>query len=327
MNPNAILKEARRVISVEGRAVLSLSKKLDKAFVKAVQRMAVCSGRIAIIGIGKSGLVGRKLASTFSSTGTPSLFLHPVECLHGDLGMLSADDIVLAISYSGETQEMSRLAPLLKNRGLYIIAITGKPKSRLARIADITITTPVSREACPYNITPTASTTAMLAAGDAIAIVLMKIKGFGRADFARFHPGGMLGKMLNMKVKDLMRTGIANPVIAENKSVKEALRVMTRTRTGAVSAVNSKGRLSGFFTDGDLRRQLLKNPGILTEPVSDVMTKNPVCAFPDTPACEAAEILSKKNIDNLPVINPDSGIPAGILDERDLLAEGLIERR
>lgn len=323
ISDHALLSGAREVLKIEGSCVLALSKRIDGEFVRALRRIAACPGRVAVLGIGKSGLVGRKLASTLSSTGTPAVFLHPVECLHGDLGMLSSDDIILALSHSGETEEMSKLIPLLRNRGFSVISITGRRRSRLAGLSDIVINVPVKREACPYNITPTASTTAMLAAGDAMAISLMRLRGFGKADFASLHPGGNLGKVLNMRVRDIMRTGRANPVVRQDTAVRFALKVMTRTRLGATSVVDSASRLTGFFTDGDVRRMLEKNSFSLNMPVSRVMTRKPIHVFPDTPASDAAEILAEKKIDNLPVINPETGAPVGIIDERDLLAEGL----
>lgn len=321
---SSILAGARRVLAIEGKAVLSVSRKLKgRQFIQALHRIAQCPGCVAVIGIGKSGLVGRKLASTLSSTGTPAIFLHPVECLHGDLGMLSSRDIVLALSYSGQTEEMSRLIPLLKSRGLNIISITSRPYSRLARLSDIVIVIPVVREACPYNITPTASTAVMQAVGDAMAVSLMRFKGFNAADFAQLHPGGTLGKVLTMKVKSLMHTGKNNPVVRENQTVRHALYTMTKTRMGATSVVNSRRQLTGFFTDGDLRRRMQTDPATLDIPIARVMTRNPIYVLPDTMAAEAARIFSGKKIDNLPVINPKSKAPVGILDERDLLNEGL----
>ena len=324
ISDSSILAGARQVLAIEGKAVLSVSRKLKgHPFIQALHRISQCPGRVVIIGIGKSGLAGRKLASTLSSTGTPAIFLHPVECLHGDIGMLSNQDIVLAMSYSGQTEEMSKLIPLLKSRGLDIISVTGKPYSRLARLSDIVIAVPVVREACPYNITPTASTAVMQAVGDAMAVSLMRLKGFNADDFARLHPGGTLGKVLTMKVKNLMHTGKNNPVVGENQTVRQALYKMTKTRMGATSVVNSRRQLTGFFTDGDLRRRMQTNPAILDIPIAQVMTRKPIYVLPDTMAAEAARIFAKKKIDNLPVINPKSKTPVGILDERDLLNEGL----
>ena len=308
----------KAVLAVEAEALRRLAKKLDGGFSCAVKLIAGCKGRVAVMGLGKSGLVGRKIASTLSSTGTPAFFLHPVECLHGDMGTLSKGDIVLALSYSGETEEMASVAALIKERGLSVIAITGRRRSRLGLLAKAAISCAVEKEACPHNLAPTASTTAMLALGDALAVALMKARGFKKSDFALLHPGGNLGKTLSLKVKDLMRTGAANPVVSENADLRKALAVMTATRLGAVSAVDKKGRLSGFFTDGDFRRLALSGKISLSAPVSSVMTKNPARVAPETPAVEAARLIALKRIDNLPV-SDGKNRPVGIIDERDLL--------
>ena len=314
-----MLKTAKEALRQEGRAVLSAAATLDKSFERAVGLMLRCKGRVVLCGIGKSGLIGRKIASTLASTGTPSIFLNPVDCLHGDLGMLAKNDIILALSYSGETEELSRLVELLKKDGRTVISMTGRPHSRLAELADVTIPAAVKREACPYNITPTTSTTVMLALGDALAITLMRLKRFTDRDFARLHPGGSLGRLLTMRVRAIMHTGGNNPVVRESATVQDALFVMTGTRLGAASVVNKSGRLSGFFTDGDLRRSLQKQGhSVLQLPVSRVMTKNPLSLAPDMLASEAARIFSARNIDNAPVVDA-KGRPLGILDERDLL--------
>ncbi len=314
-----ILETARRVMEIEGEAVLALSKRLDDNFVRAAELLLNCQGRAAVIGIGKSGIIGRKIAATMASTGTQAIFVHPVECLHGDLGMLSKDDVIIALSYSGETSEVVELVPALKNLGLKTIAMTGSRNSSLARMADITLACAVKREACPINSAPTASTTAMLAMGDALAIALMKLKNFGKTEFARLHPGGSLGRVLTFKVSDMLKKGLANPVISEKKTVSDALFAMTQFRSGAVAVVNARGKLTGYFTDGDLRRGLQKNPDLLKSPLTAVMTVNPSTVTPDTMAADAAEILRSKNIDNMPVVDA-KGRPLGLLDERDLLA-------
>jgi len=318
VNKSKVLSAARDVLRAEARALAATGAVLDAEFVRAVEIIRAGSGKVAVTGIGKSGLVGRKIASTLASTGTPALFVHPVECLHGDLGMLCGGDTLLALSYSGETDEVCKLAELLKERGLKIISLAGRAGSRLARAADAAITLKVPREACPYNITPTSSTTAMLALGDALALTLMRLSGFGREDFARLHPGGSLGKILTLKVKDLMHTGSANPVISHKKTVREALSVMTLTRFGAVSVVDGKGRLLGFFTDGDLRRGLQNDDGLLSRRLETVMTRKPSSVTPDTPAIDAARLIAARRIDNIPVVDKN-GKPVGILDERDLI--------
>lgn len=321
-----IIKRAREVLSIESQALRDQIPHIDPAFVKAVDILHGVierGGQMVIMGIGKSGLVGRKIAATLSSTGTPAIFLHPAEGLHGDLGMIQSRDGVLALSSNGETEEIKNILPILKGRCLALIAMTSGPGSRLGRAADVVIRSSVRKEACPMNLTPTASTTAMLALGDALAMVLMEKRGFKPTDFARLHPGGSLGKKLSLTVGDLMHQGRNNPITLMTRKVREALLEMTRTRLGATNVVNRQGKLVGFFTDGDLRRKLEKNARILEEPVEKVMTKNPSCITPDKTLHEALNILKKGNFDNLPVVN-GSGKPLGILDERDLLAEGIV---
>ena len=319
---SALLKRAREVLRIEGMAVLALAKRLDGHFAQAVERLLRCKGRVVVLGIGKSGLVGRKIAATLSSTGTPALFLHPAEGLHGDLGMIGEHDLALALSYSGETEELKQALAVIKHKRIPIIAMTGRQHSRLARLSDILLFVPVRKEACPYNITPTASTTAMLAMGDALAMCVMERRKFGKEDFARLHPAGTLGKLLTLRVADLMRRGKDNPVVRQEATVQQALAVMTRTRLGATNVVDARGKLVGFFTDGDLRRCLQDDPGMLKRRLSEVMTKDPITVSPDDMAGAAADLIKRYGVDNLPVRGKD-GKPVGILDERDLLSEGL----
>ena len=319
-----ILKAARGVIEAESRAVRGLLKTLDGSFVKAVRLIEGRTGKAVLLGIGKSGLIARKIAATLSSTGTRSVYLHPVESLHGDLGMIAADDVAIALSYSGETEETAKLIPILKKQGLPVIAITNNPASRLARGADIVLRLRVSSEACPHGIVPTSSTTAMLALGDALAVSLMAINGFDKKRFARLHPGGNLGKLLNLKVGDLMRKGSANPVVKETDTLARALDVMTFTKAGAVSVTGRGGKLAGYFTDGDLRRCLRKGRAALAAPIAGLMTKGPLTVHPGTMAMEAARLITEKQVDNLPVTDERTGRPVGIIDERDLLREGLL---
>ncbi|OIO01141.1 MAG: KpsF/GutQ family sugar-phosphate isomerase [Elusimicrobia bacterium CG_4_10_14_0_2_um_filter_56_8] len=318
-----ILKTARGVIAAESRAVAGLSKTVDSSLLKAVRLLESCTGKIVLLGVGKSGLIARKIAATLASTGTRSVYLHPVESLHGDLGMIASDDVALALSYSGETEETAKLLPILKRQGLPVISITNNPDSRMARYSDITLCLHVKAEACPYDIVPTSSTTAMLALGDALAVTLMTLKGFDKKRFACLHPGGNLGKLLNLKVSDLMHKGRENPVVKETDSVARALEVMTATRAGAVSVTGRAGKLTGYFTDGDLRRRLQDGLCDLALPMRLVMTRSPLTVHPETMAIEAARVLSGKKIDNLPVTNVKTGRPVGIIDERDLLKEGL----
>jgi len=240
--------------------------------------------------------------------------------------MITAADTAVALSYSGETEETNKIIPILKNQGVPIIAITNKSSSRLGRCADITLTLNLKSEACPFNIVPTASTTATLALGDALAITLMKLSGFDKSRFAKLHPGGNLGKLLNLKVSDIMRSGTDNPVIKDTDSLEKALEIMSETKTGAVSVTGMNGKLTGYFTDGDLRRAFCSGrlkAGLGTE-ISDVMTKKPITVSPETSAMEAARIISEKHIDNMPVADSRTGKPVGMIDEKDLLKEGLI---
>jgi arabinose-5-phosphate isomerase len=318
-----ILKTARGVVASEARAVAGLSAALDASFLKAVKLLEGCRGKVVLLGVGKSGLIARKIAATLASTGTSSVFVHPVESLHGDLGMISSDDAAVALSYSGETEETAKLLPILRKQGLPVIAITNNAVSRMARCSDVVLRLRVDGEACPFGIVPTSSTTAMLALGDALAVTLMKLKGFDKGRFARLHPGGNLGKLLNLKVADLMHKGSANPVVKETAPLSAALKAMTDTRAGAVSVTGRGGKLTGYFTDGDLRRRLQAGLHDLSTPVAAVMTRGPMTVHPETPAMDAARIISEKKIDNLPVTDSRTGRPVGIIDERDLLKEGL----
>ena len=317
------IEEGKKVLKVEANAIKNLISTIDHNFEKAVEMITSCKGRIVVMGMGKSGLIGKKIAAILASTGTPAFFLHPAEGILGDVGMMAEGDLVLALSYSGETEEIEKLLPVVRKMNLKLIAITGRPKSRLAKESDLVINVKVKEEACPYNIVPTASTTAMLAMGDALAISLLKRKKFKKEDFARLHPGGILGKRLLLKVRDIMRKGKDNPVIHQKKTVREALLVMTKTRLGATSVVDGSGRLVGFFTDGDLRRRLQKDEKILNKKIHAVMTKNPKTITQDRLAIEAAKLMQEKKFDNIPVVD-GKGYPIGIVDERDLLSEGIL---
>ena len=299
---------------------LELSKKsIDDQFLKAVDVIAKTKGRVVVLGIGKSGIIGRKISATLASTGTPSFFVHPVEALHGDLGMIMPGDVILAISFSGQTEEINKILPSLERRKLTIIGMTGNAHSKLALMSDIHLTIHIEREACPYNLAPTASTTATLAVGDALALCLMKIKHFEKRDFAVFHPGGSLGKLLTQQVKDLMRKGKNNPTVRETASVKDALFVMTQTgAAGATSIVDGKGHLLGYFTDGDLRRLLQNGSDLLNKNITEVMTRNPHHILDTLPAIDAAKMIHSTHVDNLPVLDK-SGKVVGIIDEKDLI--------
>ncbi len=319
----ALLKRAREVIRLEADTVRAQIRCLTPRFAKAVRLITQCRGRLVVLGVGKSGLIGRKITATLASTGTPSIFVHPSEGMHGDLGMITPNDVVLALSYSGETEELKRLLPSLQAMKVPLIGLTGRSQSRLARTATVSIVIHVRREACHYNLTPTTSTTAMLAVGDALAMAVMDARGFKAEDFARLHPGGVLGKRLLWTVKDVMHKGRENPVVREDQTVRQALTVMTRTRLGAASIVDKKGRLTGYFTDGDFRRLAPTQPLILQKAVRTVMTVDPYVVAPETRIGEAAELLRRYRCDNMPVVD-SKGKPVGILDERDLLAEGIV---
>ncbi|WP_432635681.1 KpsF/GutQ family sugar-phosphate isomerase [Candidatus Avelusimicrobium sp.] len=315
----AIKRMARHILEIELEALELSKKSIDDQFLKAVDVIAKTKGRVVVLGIGKSGIIGRKISATLASTGTPSFFVHPVEALHGDLGMIMPGDVILAISFSGQTEEINKILPSLERRKLTIIGMTGNAHSKLALMSDIHITIHIEREACPYNLAPTASTTATLAVGDALALCLMKIKHFEKRDFAVFHPGGSLGKLLTQQVKDLMRKGKNNPTVRETASVKDALFVMTQTgAAGATSVVDNKGHLLGYFTDGDLRRLLQKGSDLLNKNITEVMTKNPHHILDTVPAIDAAKMIHATHVDNLPVLDK-SGKVVGIIDEKDLI--------
>ena len=319
-----ILDNARKVLETERDSIGSLIKKLDTNFVKAVELMFDCKGRIIVTGIGKSGLIGRKIASTLASTGTPSIFLDTAEGMHGDLGVVMRNDIVLMISNSGETEEILKIIPNLKKIGTKIISLTGRPTSTLANFSDIVIDVEVEKEACPFNLAPTASSTATLAVGDALAVVLLEKRGFRPEDFAFLHPGGQLGKKLLLKVDDVMHSGEENPIISEENSMKDAIIEITSKRLGATSVVNDKGTLVGIITDGDLRRAIEKYDNLLEKNVKEIMTKNPVVIESDKLAAEAVHIMEDRpsQIMVLPVVDTERR-PIGMLRIHDLVKEGV----
>ncbi len=318
-NNKEILTTARNVLNVEHKALELSRKSLDAGFLKAVKACAETKGRVVVLGIGKSGLIGRKISATLASTGTPSFFVHPVEALHGDLGMIMSGDVILAISFSGQTEEINKILPSLAQRKLTIISMTGHENSKLALMSDIHIKIYIDREACPYNLAPTASTTATLAVGDALAVCLMKIKHFEKTDFALFHPGGSLGKLLTQQVKDLMRKGKNNPTVPQSATVKDALFIMTQSNAaGATSVVDKKGKLLGYFTDGDLRRELQKDESVIHKKITEVMTRNPYHILDTAPAIDAAKMIHSTHVDNIPVLDK-TGKVVGIIDEKDLI--------
>lgn len=317
------INSAKKVLEVEAEAIRELIPRLTGDFKKIVEKILNCSGRVVVTGMGKPGLIGQKISATLSSTGTPSLFLHPAEAIHGDLGRVTKSDIVLALSNSGETEEIIRLFPVIKKIGATLISFTGNKSSTLGKASDHVVDVGVKREACPLGLVPTASTTAMLAMGDALAIALLKERGFKVEDFAFYHPGGSIGKQIWLKVEDVMRKDAANPIVKENTTVKQVLYKITKARAGSATIVDKNGKLSGIFTDGDLRRHLEADPQLVKRKVKDVMTKNPTTTKPDKLAAEALNILQTKRIDEIPVVDKN-GKPIGLLDVQDLLKAGLV---
>lgn len=312
--------EARRVFDVELAAVRAVKKQLDSSFERTVELLAETLRRrrkIVVVGIGKSGNIGRKISATLTSTGSTSVVLDSVDALHGDLGIVSDGDVVLALSYSGESDELRDLMPALKRFSVQIVAITGAPKSSLAQRSDLVLNVHVPGEACPFNLAPTASTTAMLVMGDALAMATLKARGFRQHDFAKFHPSGAIGRAMLLRVGDIMRTGERNAVARENMKVKEALMLMTQAKSGSLSVVNARRKLVGVFTDGDFRRHIADNDNVLAEPLKSVMTRKPICIREDALAVEALRIFNERNIDDLIVVNAKHE-PVGLVDSQDL---------
>jgi len=318
-----IIKWAKEVLKTEKKGIDDLARNLNDSFVKVINTIYCCKGRVVVTGMGKAGIIGQKFSATLSSTGSSSFWLHAAEAVHGDLGSVREDDVVVVLSYSGETDEIKNLIPFIKKIGAKIIAITGNAKSNLACYADSVVNVKVDKEACALGLAPTTSTTAMLAICDAISVVLQKIKGFKEKDFAFFHPRGSLGRKLLLKVKDIMRKGKFNPIVSEETLVKEVIIKITTAHAGAATIVNKQKKLIGIFTDGDLRRNLEKYPNLLEEKVKKVMTKSPVAVCDNDLASEVLKILEKKKIDEVPVVDKNYH-PAGMLDIQDLIAAGII---
>ncbi len=316
-----LLDLAREVLTIEAEGLAHLVQKLDQSFVKAVGLIFRAKGRVILTGVGKSGIVARKMVATFNSTGTRALFLHPVEAMHGDLGMVSKDDVVLVLSNSGETQELTILLPSLRRLGSPLISFTGRPNSTLGRASLVAIDTGVPREACPLGLAPTASTTAMLAMGDALAVVLLTKRGFQASDFQRFHPGGSLGERLNLAIREVMLTGDQIPRSHPEEPLAAAIEEMGSKKLGATLVVDHRDRLAGIVTDGDLRRALGQFGQILDRPVGEVMTANPLAVGPETLASQALELMEQKAIMVLPVVDDDRKV-VGIVHLHDLLGRG-----
>ena len=323
---DSMLERAREVLRMEAEAILEQVPRVDESFVAAVQLILNCKGRTVITGMGKSGLVGRKMAATLASTGTPSFFVHPAEGIHGDLGMITANDVVIALSNSGETGEVLNILPSLRRIGASLIAMVGNSKSTLAKNADVVLNVSVSSEACPLGLAPTSSTTAALAFGDALALVLLEQHHFTASQFAVFHPGGSLGRKLLLTVGNIMHGGEDNPVVSGDITVQDALFVITDKGLGAVSVVDGEGMLVGLLTDGDIRRGLRKGVDFLQRPVLEIMTKTPKTITADKLAAQALHIMESnqpKPITVLPVIDENRRV-IGLLHMTDLVKQGVV---
>ena len=318
-----IRRLAERVFRLEAEAILGLIPKLDERFEHAVELLRRCAGRVIVTGMGKSGLIGRKIASTLASTGTPAYFLHPAEGVHGDLGMVSRGDVVLALSNSGETDEVLAILPPLKRLGVPIVLLTGNPTSALARQCEVVLDVSVAEEACPMNLAPTSSTTAALAAGDALALALLELRGLRPEDYAALHPRGTLGWRALFRVGDLMLTGDAMPVVSENTPLREVIAEMTRKRKGMTTVVDAAGRLGGVITDGDLRRLYLKGGSIDELTAGQVATREPKTIRADELAAKALEVMETWQITGL-VILDGSNRPAGVIHMHDILRAKIV---
>lgn len=320
MECNDWIEAGRKVLDIEIQGLNSLKKEMGAEFAKAVELLTQCRGRVVVTGLGKSGLVGRKVAATFSSTGTPAFFLHPVEGAHGDMGALREEDTVIAISYSGKTQELNAIIPALRRFGCPIIGITGKPESTLGRLSDIVLNVSVPREACPHNLAPTASTTATLAMGDALAVCLMQAKAFTEKDFLRCHPAGALGERLSQKAADCMHTQNI-PKLPDTVLIHEALTTLDSGGFGTVVFTNEQNELTGILTDGDIRRSLCRGTLFPDAPVAGIMTRNPTHAQPDQSVAELLDLMESKAITALPVLGPEKKL-LGLVHMHDLLGKG-----
>jgi arabinose-5-phosphate isomerase len=323
INGDRALALARDVLDIEADAVRALRDQLDDGFVEAIDFILCCRGRVVVSGIGKSGHIARKLAATLASTGTPAFFVHPAEASHGDLGMITADDVFIAMSNSGESEELIAILPLIKRLGAKLIAMTGRPGSSLAQIADVHLNAGVAKEACPMNLAPTASTTAALALGDALAVAVLEERGFGPDDFARSHPGGALGRRLLTYVRDVMRTGDQLPRVMPAATVRDALFQLTAKRMGMTAIVDEEQRVQGIFTDGDLRRVLERSGDFRDLAISEVMTANPRTIGPDRLAVEAVELMERYRINQMLVVD-EAGRLIGALNMHDLFSKKVI---
>lgn len=323
VHPESCLALARQTFGIEAAAVLALSDRVADSFVQAVQRMLDCRGRVVVMGMGKSGHIGRKIAATLASTGTPAMFVHPAEASHGDLGMITQTDVVLCISNSGHSEEINSLLPILRRQRIALIAMTGSPDSPLARHADVLLDSGVAQEACPLNLAPTASTTAQLALGDALAVALLDARGFRAEDFARSHPGGALGRKLLTHVSDVMRSGDAVPRVLAQASFSDLMREMSRKGLGASAVVDDEGRVLGIFTDGDLRRLVEQGQDLRALSAAAVMHRQPRTVRVDALAAEAAAMMEQHRITSVLVVDAQARL-VGALNSNDLMRAKVI---
>jgi len=320
-----ILDSARKVLQIEADAIAALAKRLDERFARAVEMLLACTGRVIVTGMGKSGLICQKVAATMASTGTPAIFLHPAEGVHGDLGILMKGDVVIAVSNSGETEEIMRILPVIKRMGLPLIAMTGNPLSTLGRAGDVFLDISIKEEACPLQLAPTASTTVTLAMGDALAVALLLQRGFREEDFALYHPGGALGKRLLLRVEDLMHVGDAVPTVNLNTLLKDALYVISSKKLGITGILDDRGDLVGVFTDGDLRRKIEQGIEVLNRPICELMSGKPKRILSTNLAAKALQRMEEHQITSLFVFDTeDDQAPIGIIHLHDLLKAGVI---
>ncbi|AKX46439.1 D-arabinose 5-phosphate isomerase [Thiopseudomonas alkaliphila] len=320
---SSLIQSATQAIALEVEAINHLKQRIDQRFAEACQLILNCSGRVVVVGMGKSGHIGRKIAATLASTGTPSFFVHPAEASHGDMGMITANDVVLALSNSGSTHEIVTLLPLIKRLGITLISMTGNVESPLAQAAAVNLDASVEQEACPLNLAPTSSTTVALVLGDALAIALLEAKGFTPEQFAFSHPGGALGRRLLLKVEHVMHSGEELPCVAKGVELRHALLEMTQKGLGMTLILDHQGHLAGVFTDGDLRRALDKGIDVRTATIDQLMTTHPKSAHPEMLAAEALKIMEDHKISSLPVID-QQGLAIGALNMHDLLRAGVI---
>lgn len=318
-----ILERARRVLEIEASAIAALVPRLGEEFIRAVDVLYECQGRVVLTGMGKSGLVAKKFAATLTSTGTPALYLHPAEGVHGDLGMIVRGDVVVAVSNSGSTAEIMEILPSLKRFGVTLIALVGNVNSVLAQESDVALDVGVDEEACSLNLTPTASTTAALAMGDALAVALLEKRGFKVEDFASIHPGGRLGRRLIVRVRDLMRVGSEVPITSEQALMRDAILEISTKRLGLTMVVDGEGRLTGIVTDGDLRRGLEKHSNLLEQQVKECMTKSPKVIDRDELAARAVQVMEHQKITSLLIVDP-AGRPDGVIHLHDILQAGVV---